>query len=108
MNIPEGAHDVQISLASLAGFEDDDLYVSLRKGAYAWFSEADYSLTTDGTTKVLSIPGPLTAGIYYVSVYSPNTVTASVVSYSTGQYIGYSGKTHLLNGIPYTITVNWE
>ena len=108
VTIPEGAHDVQISLASLAGFEDDDLYVSLRKDDYAWFSEADYSLTTDGTTKILSVPGIIAGGTYYVSVYSPNTVTTSVASYSTGQYIKYSGKTHLLNGIPYTITVNWD
>ena len=108
VDIPEGATNVRVNLASSAEFEDDDLYVSLRRGNYAWFSDADYTLTTDGTSKELSVPGPLTAGTYYVSVYSPNTVTTSVVSYSTGQYIGYSGKTHLLNGIPYTLTVDWE
>ena len=45
---------------------------------------------------------------WYVSVYAPSTIIATETTYSsTGGYYKYTGKTHLLNGIPYTITVDW-
>ena len=106
LEIPEGAEYVTLTLES--EFVDDDLYLSLRKDDYAWFSEADYTKTSDGSNKVLKIRS-LEAGTYYVSVYAPNTVVAELTSYDTsGLYYKYSGKTHLLNGIPYTLTADWK
>ena len=106
VDIPEGATDVTFELKS--PFQDDDLYLSLRKDDYAWFSEADYTLTTDGSNKVLEIPSP-EPGTYFVSVYAPNTVKAIVASYDgMGSYYKYVENTHLLNGIPYVLTADWK
>ena len=105
VDIPEDAKDIRITLESEW---PDDLYLSLRKNGLAWFSEADYALTDDGPNKVLSIPS-LEPGTWYVSVYAPNTVTAVLTTYaSKGSYYKYTGKTHLLNGIPYTLRVDWN
>ena len=106
VDIPEGAEDLVIKLES--EWTDEDLYLSMNKGDYAWTSEADYVDDGDGSNKTLNVRRP-EAGTWYVSVYAPNTVTATVATYaSTGSYYKYTGKTHLLNGIPYAIKVDWE
>ena len=111
VDIPVGAQDVTISLES--EWEDEDLYLSVKKNDFAWFSDADYTLTTDGSNKAIHI-STLSEGTYYVSVYAPNTVTSSLTKYQSaslpnknGYYYKYTGKTHLLNGIPYSIKVDW-
>ena len=105
VEIPDGATNIKFSLES--EWAEEDLYLSLRKKGYAWFSEADYTLTFNGSNKVLSVPS-LEPGKWYVSVYAPSTIIATETTYSsTGGYYKYTGKTHLLNGIPYTITVDW-
>ena len=106
VEIPAGAEDITIELASDA--VDDDLYLSLRKDGYAWFSEADYTLTTKGSNKTLNIKS-LEAGTWNVSVYAPNTVTAAVSTYdSSGKYYKYTGDLTLLEGIPYSLKVDWR
>jgi hypothetical protein len=43
-------------------------------------------------------------GKYYISVFCATTVTAT-----TGKYgVEYSGRTDVLNGVPYTICVNFD
>lgn len=106
VEVPEGAKNITFDLESDA--VNDDLYLSVRKEGYAWFTDADYTLTGTGSNKTLNIKG-LEAGKWYVSVYAPNTVTAAVASYgSSGKYYKYTGDTSLLDGIPYTIKVDWE
>jgi hypothetical protein len=112
VDIPEGAKNLVIQLKS--EWKEDDLFLSLNKGDYAWTSEADYVQDDDGSNKTLKVRRP-EAGTWYISVYSPNTVTATAVSYQStekpdkyGYYFKYTGNTHLLNGIPYSIKVDWE
>ena len=106
VDIPEGARNLVVMLESK--WEEDDLYLSLNKGDFAWFSEADYVQDDEGSNKTLKIRKP-EAGTYYVSVYAPNTVTSTLTHYDgSGLYFKYTGKTHLLNGIPYSIKVDWE
>lgn len=106
VEIPQGAREISVELESDA--VDDDLFLSLRRDAHAWFTEADYTLTGSGSNKALNIKA-LEAGMWYISVYAPNTVTAAVSTYgSNGKYYKYTGDLTLLDGIPYSIKVDWK
>ncbi|MBO4768066.1 MAG: pre-peptidase C-terminal domain-containing protein [Bacteroidales bacterium] len=106
VSVPAGAENIRFELASEA--MDDDLYLSVRKADFAWFSDADYTLTGSGTNKELNIK-KMEAGDWYVSVYAPNTVTATLATYdSSGKHYKYTGDTSLLDGIPYSIKVDWD
>ena len=48
-----------------------------------------------------------------MAVRCPDTVTATPETYDNGNgqsgaYYKYTGKTLVLNGVPYTITASWE
>ena len=55
--------------------------------------------------------GKLEKGLWYVTVRCATTVTSTEVitdkSKNLGRYFVYSGKTGVLNGVPYNISVNW-
>lgn len=106
VDIPEGAREITVEL--LGEVKEDDLYLSMHKGGPAWFSEAEYTLTGSGTEKTLKIKN-LEAGTWNVSVYAPNTVTAATTTFGTsGKYYKYTGDVALLDGIAYSIKVDWE
>ena len=106
VDIPEGAKEITVEL--LGEIKEDDLYLSMHKGGPAWFSEADYTLTGSGCEKTLRIKN-LEAGTWNISVYAPNTVKAAVSTFSgSGKYYRYTGDLTLLEGVPYSIKVDWE
>ncbi len=80
-----------------------DLYLSLRKGGLAWLSDADYVICTKGGNKDLVIK-ELPAGEWYVGVFCATTVTTAVTT-SLPYYFKYSGKTEVLDGVPYSISI---
>ena len=82
-----------------------DLYLSLRKGGLAWLSDADYVICTKGGNKELLIK-ELPAGEWYVGVYCATTVKAETTYQVTSApyYFKYSGKTEVLDGIPYAVS----
>lgn len=87
-----------------------NLYLSLRKGDFAWLSDADYVICTKGGQKSLNIKR-LPVGEWYIGVYCATTVTAEPYAYNeeTGPFFfKYSGHTEVLDGIAYTISVESE
>ncbi|MBR5055652.1 MAG: hypothetical protein IKX03_00495, partial [Bacteroidales bacterium] len=80
-----------------------DLYLSLRKDDFAWLTDADYTLCQKGGKKTLNIK-KLPAGTWYIGVYCATTVTATATS-ALPYYFIYSGKTEVLDGVPYSIKV---
>jgi len=90
---------VKVKLRSSAGA---NLYLALRKGDFAWLSDADYVLCNSGGDKTLLIKN-LQPGEWYLSVYCATTVTAT--KQSSPYYFSYSGNTAVLNGIPYSIGI---
>ena len=81
-----------------------NLYLSLRKDDFAWLTDADYTLCNRGGKKELRIK-KLPAGTWYIGVFGGTTVTATATS-ALPYYFQYSGKTEVLDGIPYTIGVS--
>ena len=78
-----------------------DLYLSLRRDDLAWLTDADYTLCQKGGKKELKIK-KLPAGTWYIGVYCATTVDATPTS-ELPYYFIYSGKTEVLDGIPYSI-----
>ena len=93
---------------TLRGIDTDcDLYLALAKDRTAWICDADYQLTGKGNEKTLTLRN-VSAGIWSVAVYCPDTIISTQTKYSSSAYYyQYSGNTAVLNGIPYSILVNW-
>ena len=98
--IPEGAEDIVVSLTSPT---DCDLQLSLCSSTYAYSDVADYITDVPGANQQLILPDH-SAGLWYIAVRCLTTVTSTDVP--LGQE--YSGRTDVLNGVPYTISVNWN
>lgn len=88
---------------TLTGDDKYNLILSLRKGNFAWRTDAEYVLAQPGSNKTLEI-ADLEEGTWYVSVYCKDAPT---VICSKGSF-NYSGNTNVLNGVPYAITATWE
>lgn len=101
LEVPAGGiRNLKIKLAS-----DSDKYLTLalRKGDFAWRSDADFLLAQSGCNKTLSIDS-LPEGTWYVSVYCPDAPTITCGS----SLLTIKGDKSLLNGVPYSITASWE
>lgn len=98
--IPEGARNVTVSLEGAPGF---DLSLMMDPETYAYPDTARYVSDTSGSVQNLEFDA-LEAGIWYIAVQCLTTVDVNDFKY--GQE--YSGKTDVLNGVPYSITVTWE
>ena len=77
------------------------LYV--RQDGFAFQDRADYRNTTPGASKTLTIPR-LQAGPWYIGVECASTVRAEPGDHSHA----YVGNLEVLNGVPYSIPVDWE
>lgn len=95
---------VKVSLNGIGG-TDANLYLALKRGDFAWMSDADYVLCTSGnhkTFKIKSIP----EGKWYLSVYCASTVIAYDASEGSSiHYFEYFDPNSVLNGVPYTILI---
>ena len=93
------------------GQGDYDLEVYLKKDSFAFPENTpDYSAKVPGSHQTL-VTGRLEAGLWYVTVRCATTVTATEVITDPARNVGrrfvYSGKTGVLNGVPYTIEARW-
>ncbi len=91
------------------GAYDMELY--LKKDSFAFpDSDPDYSAASGGPVQTLTT-GALEPGLYYVTVRCATTVTATETvtdkTRNKGRSFVYSGKTGVLNGVPYTIGASW-
>ena len=98
--IPDEAYDVTFTLSSTA---DCDLQLSLCSNTYAYDNVANYISNAPGANQRLHFDY-LNKGLWYVAVRCLTTVTSTDIPF--GQE--YSGRTDVLNGMPYTIHVTWE
>ena len=100
-SLPRRAKNVKIRLESLA---DHNLSLLLAKETFAFREDALYQVVRgDGGVRELSFD-TLDKGLWYIGVQSEETV-----EYTEGEHgYEYGGKTSLLNGTPYSISVSWE
>lgn len=99
-DVPAGTEKLTVKLASQKHFEDYDLYLFAKYDGFAFSGESEYENVELGFDKELVILNPK-EGKLYISVYCDTTVDTYMTSYGEQ----YSGRVDVLNGVPYTITV---
>ena len=100
VEIPEGAKNIRVELKGANGY---DLFLYLNNGDFAFKKEARYKDISEGADKALIFPS-LESGTWYLAVECNNTVTTQKTRWG----VKYTGKTEVLNGVPYSLTINWE
>ena len=98
--IPDNAKKIKVAVNS---HKDCDLALRMAKNTFAYAGDAKYASSKGGPNQMLSV-GTLEEGLWYISVQCLTTPTVEQADY--GQT--YSGRTDVLNGIPYSIEVSWE
>ena len=92
-----------ISLEGVLDADDFDLHLYASRKGFAYAGEAPWCNVGQRVGKQLEISDP-TPGPYYISVYCATTVTATEGKFG----VEYGGRTDVLNGVPYTIRVDFE
>lgn len=98
--IPEGAKNIKVTLETDSNI---NLHLAIRKGDFAWRSDADMFLTQAGNVKSLEFD-TLEAGIWYISVYCAAEIKTTCASGIFTQ----TGDIAALNGVPYKVGINWD
>ena len=98
--IPSTAHDIKFSVTAESGF---DMRLLLAHDDFAFPESAEYQSDQIGNNQTLAVDR-LEEGYWYLAVQCMTTV--SVEDTEIGQ--NYSGKTEVLNGVEYTVSVTWE
>ncbi len=98
--LPEGARDVTVRLEAGEGF---NLSLRLAKGTFAFKEDARYALENTEPVKELHFQ-TLEKGTWYIGVQCEDTVT----NIGGEHGINYVGRTAVLNGAPYTVSVSWK
>lgn len=97
--LPKDAMGVTVSLQSDA---DADMTLMLNDGTYAYQDVARYRSDSNGANHDLRF-SKLSSGVWYVGVQCNTTVDVAETAW--GQE--YSGRTDVLNGVPYSVKVTW-
>lgn len=97
--LPEDAKDINITMSTTSKF---NLSLRLAKDTYAFKEDAQYKVENTSALKTLHFD-TLPAGTWYIGVQCEDTVTATK---NTNRY-DYT-NTDVLNGVPYSISVNWK
>lgn len=103
VEVPQGTTMMTVTIDTPKGWKWADLYLFARKGEFAFMERADARNIALGSSKVLNVPSPK-PGLYYISVYCDTTVETVETFYGTR----YTGRTEVLNGVPYSIKVNFK
>ena len=98
--IPSDAKNVRVELKSSS---DCDLALMMSQDSFAFADVAEYRSAVPGANQKLSFP-TIREGLWFIAVQCLTTVTVTETDY--GQ--AYSGKTEVLNGVPYKIMISWE
>ena len=102
----EMADRKEVMTIDLKGFldkDDFDLHLRASRTGFAFAGDAAWAHVGAKVDKSLEIKDPK-PGKYYISVFCATTVTSTMGKYG----VEYSGRTDVLNGVPYTIQVNFE
>ncbi len=98
--IPSEARGITITLDADDSF---DMTLMLDRESYAFEGSAKYVDESIGGKKILSFP-ELDEGIWYIGVKCRTTVDVSEEEFCQS----YSGRLDVLNGVPYSILVDWD
>jgi hypothetical protein len=98
--IPPDAKNIKVEVSSSS---DCDLALMMNQKTFAFSGASEYQTSVPGHHQQLAFPF-IREGIWYISVQCLTTVTVTETDY--GQ--AYSGKTEVLNGVPYKIMISWE
>ena len=98
--IPSDAKNIRVELKSSS---DCDLSLMMSQDSFAFADVAEYRSAVPGANQKLSFPS-IREGLWFIAVQCLTTVTVTETDY--GQ--AYSGKTEVLNGVPYKIMISWE
>ena len=98
--IPSDARNIRVELSSSSKC---DFAMMMNQGTYAFSGVAEYRSSVPGAKQQLSFPS-IREGFWFIAVQCLTTVTVKETDY--GQE--YSGKTEVLNGVPYKIMISWE
>ncbi len=103
VEVPKGPTRMTLSLDGYLGYKDFDLYLFAGKDPFVKAGSASWSSIIRGVDKKLVIKD-LSPGTYYVSVFCATTVESK-----NGRYgIEYSGRTDVLNGVPYKLSLRFD
>ncbi|MBQ0053736.1 MAG: hypothetical protein KBS89_04680 [Bacteroidales bacterium] len=103
IEVPEGVETLTVHLESIPGMKNFDLYALANSGGFAWLDSAQYRNIKLGVDKTLFVNRPK-AGKLYISVFCATTVDTKQTFWGTE----YCGRTDVLNGVPYIITVDYK
>ena len=103
VRIPKGTKRAFITLEGIAGKEHFDLSLLAKKDDFAFHRTTHFQDVSLGCNKTLTLERP-EAGQWYISVFCDTTVETSYGKYGTE----YTGRRDVLNGVPYTLRVNFE
>jgi len=103
VDVPKKCAKVVVSLEGYEGENNFDLLLCANSEAFAFEKNATCKSAAEGTNKQLTIEKPK-EGKWYVSVHCKTTVSSKTGKYGTE----YSGRTDVLNGVPYKISVKVE
>ena len=98
--IPEGVNLISISLLSDV---DADFTLMLNKDSFAYENSAQYVSSNSGSNHRFLF-SKLPSGLWYLTVKCNTTVT----TFETDWGEDYSGRTDVLNGVPYSVKVSWS
>ena len=98
--IPSDAKNIRVELKSSSAC---DLALMMSPDSFAFDDVAEYCSSAPGANQQLSFP-TIREGLWFIGVKCLTTVTVKETDY--GQE--YVGKTEVLNGIPYRISIRWE
>jgi len=100
VNIPKNAKNIEVTLN---GANTYDLNLFMKQGSPAFINQATFMDISLGAQKNIKAQN-LEPGKWYISVECATTVEATNSQW--GEI--YTGNLSVLNGVPYTIQVDWE
>ena len=103
VDVPKGVKTMTIDLKGFPGHQDFDLHLYASRTGFAFGERATWAHVELGVDKTLTIKDPK-PGKYWIAVFCATTVTSTMGKYG----VEYSGRTDVLNGVPYTIQVDFE
>ena len=102
VEVPAGTDSLLIELAPVGGATNYDLWLLANPGDFAFLGEAAFVNVDYGVSKHIGIAAPK-AGKLYVSVFCNTTVDTVTTAWG----VQYSGRTDVLNGVPYKLKVSF-
>ena len=98
--IPKKTKKAVIVLSGYQGEDNFDLTLAANQDGFAFHDKTRYMNVNLGCNKTLELENPK-AGVWYISVFCETTVTAS----EGKNGVEYTGRTDVLNGVPYRLKV---